>query len=240
MRKMKPIRRNQFLLIALICVALTGGGIVYYKTYYHPKETAKNNKIEKIIEETKKEDKKTHSKTNTPPSVIEPQIEMEDTETEKEKEIEENISESETDSATNENIDEKKPEETNEQQNTIYIPFTKSLLNRKDLSVDNLPSGKVYYNSLNGKIESSVSIKEGKLYEYLTSFDKDGNKIDQLEIGFMDEKSVTKTRATISKNNITTFTLVPDKKNQEEELVVVYMITQDLRFIKKSTYKKVL
>jgi hypothetical protein len=237
---MKPTQRNRTVIVILICIAFAVGGIVFYKNWKYikeiPEETITEGKTEK-----EKEEKNSQNVVEIPSVNTEAPAEIKIPEAKKP--AEEENPETETEVAAKE-IQETTIQENSAEQKelpNISIPFTKSLFNRADLSVNNFPSGKVYYNSTNGKIESVVSIKEdNKLYEYLTSYDSKGNKVDYLEIGYIEENSVKKKYAILSQNRISTVTRTLNEKNQEEELVVNYSITPDLKFVKGKTYRKVL
>jgi hypothetical protein len=126
----------------------------------------------------------------------------------------------------------------NKESSTIFIPLTKSLFNHKDLSISNLPKGKVYYNGANGRLESNIIASENnRMTERLTSYNTRGEKIDHLDIGLITENAEKRKYAVISQNTISVFDFAPE--NTREESVTYYSITPELRFIKGKTYKKV-
>ena len=230
---MKKGRGKIVALIIFICVAFVSG-VLLYKSYLNTGIVQEEEKPE-IVEEvapSKKDNDKKNPKEPEPPLVVE-EIEIEEPEEEilLEEEIqEEKVSEIEL------------PKEVEEQRELlpIHIPHVKSLFNSSDLSIQNLPDKKQYYNGNNGTIESIIERKGDLFYEYLISYDYKGNKVDRLEIGIIDENAQKKKHAVLFQNNISTFETSSDSKGKAEEVVTTYQITPDLRFIKGKTYKKIL
>jgi len=221
------------LIIIFICVAFVFG-VLLYKSYINTGIVQEEEKPE-IVEEvapSKKDNDKKNPKEPEPPLVVE-EIEIEEPEEEIPLE-EETEQEEETDNT-------EQPKEVEEQRELlpIHIPHVKSLFSTSNISVQDLPEKKQYYNGNNGIIESIVEKKGDNLFhEHLITYDYKGNKVDQLEIGIIDENTQKKKYAVLFQNNISTFETSSEGK--AEEIVTTYRITPDLRFIKGKTYKKVL
>jgi|GEM_PF-5235034 hypothetical protein len=123
----------------------------------------------------------------------------------------------------------------------LHIPRTKSIFNAEFDSPEALPFSKNYYQSSRGKVESLVlSNNEGEKIEYLITYDKDGNKLDNLEIGLINKDNKRIKYAVVYQNKVSTYTLSFNKDNKAQETVTEYSITNDLRFRKGKTYVKVL
>jgi hypothetical protein len=106
-----------------------------------------------------------------------------------------------------------------------------------------MPTGKIYYQGNNGKLESSVLHNEGVFKEQLKSYDYAGNKVDELEIGVVDETAKTVKHAVISKNKISVFEIVTakgKKQEQQVEKVTEYAITPQMKFREGKTYTRLM
>jgi hypothetical protein len=125
----------------------------------------------------------------------------------------------------------------NKELTTIYIPLTKSLFNTDNLSVVHISKGKVYYSGVNGRLESQIIVNGDQEFERLTSYNPQGNKVEDLIIGLVDENGIKRKYASFSQNRIS---LIEITTGKEEETVTRYLITPELRFVKGKTYKKVL
>ncbi|MDL2241495.1 hypothetical protein LJB91_01140 [Bacteroidales bacterium OttesenSCG-928-L03] len=123
----------------------------------------------------------------------------------------------------------------------LHIPYCKSAFNTTNISIENLPSGKTYYQAGQKRIESTIIEHEGRGFcEHLISYDPQGNKADELEIGLLDPSGERKKYAVISQNKVMTYILSTDKDGKVNETVTEYTITPTLRFSKGKTYVKVL
>jgi hypothetical protein len=234
MSKEKNNEKKIAIFIITICILFILG-MAFYKTCSFSEEIPEEKPIETVKEKEPK------------PSVKPPKSVIVEPDTVSEQEID-SIATIENPEIENGGIVEEKPEtvvpepvEKQKELSNIYIPFTKSLFNRPNLSINDLPERKIYYSGENGRLESSFVLKEGKTIEYLVSYNPQGEKVDNLEIGLIDEKAVRKKYATFSQNKISTFETIQGKeKEKEEESVTNYSITPELRFVKGKTYKKIL
>ena len=218
--------------ILLMCLAF-GSGMLFQKYCFDKGITEESEDEPEIIKEIIHLEKKKDKKEKEVPLVVDVVPTKEEEQIE-EVQLNEDILKEEPDEI---NL----PEEIEEQQRDllpIHIPQVKSLLNSSNLSIQNMPDKKQYYKGNNGTIESIVERKSNNhFHEYLISYDYKGNKVDQLEIGIVDENIQKKKYAVLFQNNISTFEVSADTK---EEIVTTYQITPDLRFTKGKTYKKVL
>jgi hypothetical protein len=229
----KKANKTRIVILAIACLAFVTG-MIFYKTCNLSENIPEEEKIEKLKEPKSKPSVKSPKKEIVTPvtPVDTPQIEAVAA-------IEE--PEPEMNPVNDENpgtIVFEQNEEVKELTN-IYIPLTKSLFKRSNLLINDLPSGKIYYSGVNGKLKISIVHRDGKTFEYLTSYNIQGEKMDFLEIGLIDENSVRK-YAILSQNKISTFEIIQDNGKKGEENVINYSITPELRFVKGKTYKKVL
>ena len=229
-------KRNGKTIIVIILICLTFiSGMLFQKHCLDTKTTQKEEVESEVTEEVvplKKENSKKEKETSpiTNETVSDADEKIDEIQLEKEIQSEE----------VNQ-IDIFEEVEERRELLPIHIPQVKSLFNSSDLSIQNMPDKKQYYNGNNGMIESIVNKGEDNLfYEYLISYDYKGNKVDQLEIGITDENAQKKKYAVLFQNNVSTFEISPkvNNKNQIEEIVTNYQITPDLRFVKGKTYTK--
>ncbi|MDR1610808.1 MAG: hypothetical protein LBS08_04780 [Candidatus Symbiothrix sp.] len=121
----------------------------------------------------------------------------------------------------------------------IYIPQTRSLLFHTQNSVlDRIPAGMIYYEGKNGKLESSINRNETGIHEELTSYDEKGNFVDKLEIGYICDSVRHLKCAVIFKNKISIYEMKLSADNKNEEVISEYLISPQMKFSKRKTYKK--
>ncbi|MDR0798977.1 MAG: hypothetical protein LBN18_04365 [Dysgonamonadaceae bacterium] len=125
--------------------------------------------------------------------------------------------------------------ETRAESTGVYVPPTKSLFGR-NVPLAELPKSKLYYEGKNGHMESHLTEENGRTIERLTSYDADGNKVDELALGYLDNQTQARQYAVLSQDKIFLFEQAPN--NPKEEIVTRYYITTGLRFTKGHTYKK--
>ncbi|GHU79880.1 hypothetical protein FACS1894145_5010 [Bacteroidia bacterium] len=130
-------------------------------------------------------------------------------------------------------------EETSEFQKSavIYIPQTKSLLFNSQNPVD-IHTEKVYYLGENGKLKSHVNRNQSGVCEDLYSYDEKGNQVDKLEIGYICDSTRHLKCAVIFRNKISIYETKLSADNKNEEIVVEYLISPDMKFSRGKTYTK--
>ena len=113
---------------------------------------------------------------------------------------------------------------------SIYIPQTKSILSRKNLTDDQI-SGKIYYQGENGRLESFIHLdEEGATHEYLVSYNPFSQPVDSLKIGYWNPNTNNKKYATLSVNKISVF--------ENEIRVTEYFINPHMQIRKGRSFSK--
>jgi hypothetical protein len=121
----------------------------------------------------------------------------------------------------------------------INIPQTGSLLfSSRNNALNNAPEGKVYYQSDNGSLASSISHNGNGTCEELISYDSRGNVVDKLEIGYIGDNIHHLKCAVIFKNKISIYETKLSANNKNEEIVIEYFISPELKFSIGKTYTK--
>jgi hypothetical protein len=239
---MKEFNNKKFVvfIISITCIVFIVG-MIFYKQYNYKKNTRQDTEVETIKKITTQAkplspSKKTHGTDKIKQAESEDTILVKNIQAEIANELPEEIPEEVISEETKEEeMKEKKPKET------INILSTKSLLNHSGRSISDLQKEKTYYSDTNGRLESYLIFKENKIVEILVSYDATGQKVDELEIGLIEENFVKRKYAIISQDRISIYNITPAKKNKtEEEMVTHYTITWDLRFVEGKTYSKIL
>ncbi|GHT62988.1 hypothetical protein AGMMS50239_17910 [Bacteroidia bacterium] len=120
-----------------------------------------------------------------------------------------------------------------------YIPQAKSLLfHPQNNASDRIPSGKVYYQGENGRLESFINRDNIGIREELTSYDEKGNTVDKLEIGYICDTTRHLKCAVIFKNKISIYETKLSADNKNEDIVIEYLISPQMKFSRGKTYTK--
>jgi hypothetical protein len=229
----KQKRKKKTVIISIICVFIAvflGLGILFYKS--HKNKNQEPQQAEALVD-TKQNSKPKKSKNKEAISAEkELEIALEELiEGKEETSIDSTESETEDSNITEE------PKELTE----VHISYTKSLFGKIGSLPDNLSTGKVYYQGNNGKLESFIKREGDKIFEQLVSSDYKEDKVDELEIGIIEEADKAVKHAVISKNKVSVFEIIPAKNGKKtEERVTEYTITPQMRFIKGKTYVRVM
>jgi hypothetical protein len=133
-----------------------------------------------------------------------------------------------------------KPHLTQSQWEHFKIEETKIGNNMKNVPVENLMQGKLYYQGENGKLESFLYLDAKKrIYEYMISYDPKGNCVDCIEIGFFYPETGEKKYASISNHKLLIYELLLAKQSDKiEETVKEYSISPQMQFLKGKTFSK--
>jgi flagellar basal body-associated protein FliL len=229
----KQKQKKKTVIISIICLLIVVFlvlGIRFYKSYLRENQAPQQ---EEVVVDTKKD-----SKPRNKPKPVD--ITSEDTSEVALDELVVSKDETILDSTESETETPNIKEEANELED-IYINHTRSLLGKNGILPDNLPTGKVYYQGNKGNLESLVKRDGDKISEQLISYDKQGNKVDELEIGIIEESDKAVKHAVISKNKISVFEIMPAKDGKKtEERVTEYTITPSMKFRKGKTYVRLL
>jgi flagellar basal body-associated protein FliL len=227
-------RRKSIIIIAVFfALAIAIVGILFYQSYFSNKES--NSEIENKSEEVKLEKPVNVKKPKpTAPPVVEEKSVEEENPVENPEPVD--SAQTQPEEVVKEEVLPEKPKEPT----ALFVSRTKSLFNSPDLSPDNLPQGKVYYQGDNGKLESQVKKENNEDIEELTSYDYTGKKMDVLEIGHIGHSNHYKKYAVIAKNKISVFEIILTKNNKMEEKVTEYTITPQMKFVKGKTYTKLM
>lgn len=134
------------------------------------------------------------------------------------------------------------PNLTEDQRNNLKINDLKLGLDFKNISLEHFFTGKTYYKGDNGKLESFLYISpDGRIHEYLISFDPEGNYADCLEIGLIIPGSDERKHASLSINKLSVFETESSKTiGKREEKVTEYFISVRMKFQKGKTFSKIL
>lgn len=228
-------KKGVFVFLSILIV-ITIGMLIYYLKFYQasiPDDIPNEPEITEIIPEKPAQQKPQPIKKPQPtPEETEETDNPEETEINIETEEPEEKAEEITESETSAEVITNKP---------LLIPFTRSLFHSPEINISQLPAGKVYHKSHACRIESIIlSNEENEHREYLISYDCDGNKVDDLEIGLIDRNGKKIKHAILSQNKISTFILSEGKSGRPEETVTEYTISKSFHFVKGKTYAKVL
>jgi hypothetical protein len=221
--------KKRAVIIGVICLFIAvflALGILFYKANQAPQQ-------EEVVVDSKKDSKPENTKI--------PEIILSGEEQENVLEaLTDNPEETIISSAENETEASNRREDANELAD-VSISHTKSLFGEAGLLPENLPAGKVYFQGNNGKLESFIKNEGTRFSEQLISSDSKGNKVDELEIGVVEEAGKSVKYAVISKNKISVFEMMPAKKGKKaEERVTEYTITRQMRFAKGKTYVRLM
>jgi hypothetical protein len=142
---------------------------------------------------------------------------------------------------TPENVFLAKSRLTQTQWDNMKITEIKNLAHLKNISLENLREGKLYYQGENGRLESFLYIdSKRKISEYLVSYDSKGNSVDCLEVGCWIPETNEKKFTNLSNNKLSVFELAPVKANgKREEIVTEYAITPAMQFVRGKTFSKI-
>jgi hypothetical protein len=135
-----------------------------------------------------------------------------------------------------------KPRITQTQREELKIDEIKAELNMKNVPSEDLVPGKLYYHGENGRLESFVYVNpNGKIHEYLVTYDPRGNYVDCIENGLITSEHGKVKYASLSTNKLSIFEIQPAKQNgKKEEIVTEYSINPQLQFKRGKTFTKVL
>jgi len=121
----------------------------------------------------------------------------------------------------------------------IDIPQTKSLLfDSQNNTLNQVDTGKVYYQGISGKLQSRIKRNKNEVYEELISYDNNGNAVDGLEIGYICNSPKHLKCAVIFKNKISIYETIPTGSKDNAEIVTEYLISPKMKFILGKTYTK--
>ncbi|MDR2621215.1 MAG: hypothetical protein LBC48_01375 [Dysgonamonadaceae bacterium] len=237
-KKGQEKHRNIILSIAFLLIAALTAGIFTFRNYPSDKENMN------LSINNGNTDKETHPKKQKVKPAQPPKTDAVETEIIAEKP--DDTYPPEEDVA---NIAETTPEESLESspeaspaasgRAAIYIPQTRSLLfQAQNRAPDQIQTGKVYYESEYGKLESSIIRDRTGIREELTAYNEKGNAVDKLEIGYICDSAKHVKCAVIFKNKISIYETKLSADNKNEEIVTEYLISPQMKFSRGKTYKK--
>jgi hypothetical protein len=225
---MKRNRKIITIIVVVLILALGWGAIAFHKKAFPTPENIVEE-TETIFTEQPAATTKKPSPTENATTIEQPAPKLEPSLVEESSVVEE----IETPKAPAEPVVPKN--ETRAEFTDVYVPPTKSLFSRNVLLTE-LPKSKLYYEGKNGYMESHLTEENGRTIERLTSYDANGNKVDELALGYLDNQTQARQYAVLSQDKIFLFEQAPN--NPKEEIVTRYYITPELRFTKGHTYKK--
>ncbi|MCL1938699.1 MAG: hypothetical protein FWF52_09930 [Candidatus Azobacteroides sp.] len=140
-----------------------------------------------------------------------------------------------------ENVFLTKPSLTQAEWENLKVAEVKTLASLKNIPLENLREGKLYYQGENGRMESFLYMdSKRKISEYLITYDPKGNSVDCLEVGCWIPETDEKKFANLSNNKLSVFELAPVKANgKREEIVTEYAITPALQFVRGKVFSKI-
>jgi hypothetical protein len=227
-------RKNIVIITVFFALAITVVGILFYQAHFSNKES--DSKVENKSEKAKPVKPENPQKPKpTAPPVAEEKSTAEENPVEKTESVD--FAQSKPEEVVKEEVLPKESKELT----ALFVSHTKSVFNSPNLSLDNLPTGKVYYQGDNGKLESQVKKVNNEGVEELTSYDYTNKIIDVLEIGRIKNSDVYRKYAVIAKNKISVFEIVSiEKSNKTEEKVTEYTITPQMKFVKGKVYTRLM
>ena len=142
---------------------------------------------------------------------------------------------------TNEQIPSNNSRITQEEKEVLRIDQIKAGIDFRNVPSASLFKGMLYYSGENGRLESFIYIDpDGKMHEYLVSYDPKGDYVNSLEIGVVNPGNDEKKYAIVANNKLSVFELQSTKEigAKKEEKVTEYFINPQMQFNKGKTYTK--